>query len=539
MGVTRRGFIAGGAAASTLLVARPRTARAAGPAEFGTSRTSRLFPGSGRFVVHSDLHNHTALSDGTTAAEQAFQMMKDAQLDVAALTDHALFGKAAGAVPCGHPSCNFYLGIDEESWQVLKGLADANERDGEFVAMRGFEWTTGTIGHVNVWFTEQWIDSFTTLGIESTRGLPVLFGTAPPPGPEIQASLQPLFDQLPESATMDLFYDWLQAPSGRPVVGGGADGLAGFNHPNLFGNFDGFRYVPALGERIVSCEAMNGVDDYLFWGVDEGQPSPLVRCLDAGWRVGMLGVSDEHFDGWAQGKARGGLWVSELTRAGVREAMEARRFYATMEPGLRLDAAASGVQMGGTLAHRAGPLTIALDIDGGRDSYGRPLSVQVLGSGGDTPVVLHAEDVRIPSPDEPTLTVELDHDVADGRWLLLRVTDPSKPPTNRTPPAFAGFGRAVAYASPFFLDPDAVPLTAAGPATAPAGSAPGSSPGLASPSLAATGGSLPAAAAVAMAAAALAVRRLGHAHPHSDGPPHSHRHDGGADHDHHGDGGHG
>lgn len=522
MGVTRRGFIAGGAAAGTLLVARPRPTPAAGPAEFGTSRTSRLFPSSGRFVVHSDLHNHTTLSDGSTAADQAFQMMRDARLDVAALTDHALFGKVSGPVPCAHEKCNFYLGIDEESWQVLEQLADTNERDGEFVAMRGFEWTTGTIGHVNVWFTEQWIDSFTTLGIQSTRGLPELLATLPEPGPQGRAALQPLFDQLPESATLDLFYEWLQAPLDRQLMGGGSDGLAGFNHPNLFGDFDGFRYVPELGERIVSCEALNGVDDYLFWGVDEGQASPLVRCLDAGWRVGMLGVSDEHFDGWAEGKARGGLWVSELTRAGVREAMEARRFYATMEPGMRLDAAANGVQMGATLAHRSGPITIDLDIDGGRGSYGRALSVQVLGSGGDQPVVLHAQDITIPTPEEPTPVIRFDHDVQDGRWLLLRVTDPAVAPTNPAPSAFAAFGRAVAYASPIFLDPDSVPLSPGGPTAdtlgvgAPASSRSGSAGGLA-----ATGGSMPTSAALAMAAAALAVRRLGHVHSHT-GADHAH-----------------
>jgi hypothetical protein len=519
VGVTRREFVAGGAAAGALLLARPGKVGAA-PVEFGTSRTSRVFPDNGTFVVHSDLHNHSTLSDGATAADQAFQMMKDAQLDVAALTDHALFGKTAGN-PCSHPQCAFYLGIDEESWQVMKALADANHRDGDFVAMRGFEWTTGTIGHVNVWFTEQWIDSFTTLGIQSTRGLPELFATLPEPFANGRETLEPLFAELPESATMDLFYEWLMAPPDRPVVGGGADGLAGFNHPNLFGNFDNYRFVPGLVDRLVSCEAINGTDDYLFWGLDEGQPSPLTKCLDAGWRVGMLGVSDEHFDGWAQGKARGGLWVRELTRAGVREAMEARRFYASLETGLRFDAAANGVQMGGSLPHRSGPIELVLDIDGGADSYGRPLSVQVLASGGDQPVVVHAADVVVPHPSEPLITLRFTHDVEDGRWLLVRVTDPAMAPTNPTPEPFVRFGRAVLYASPFFLEPDTVVPAQPTPA-APA--APPASPGTGG-ALARTGGAPSAAAALAMAAAGLAMRRLGRDHHHDDDHDHDHDHD--------------
>ena len=221
----------------------------------------------------------------------------------------------------------------------------------------------------------------------------------------------------------------------------------------------------------------------------------------------MLGVSDEHFYGWAQGKARGGLWVRALTRDGVREAMEARRFYATMEPGLRLDAAANGAQMGSTLGHRDGHIRLELDIDGGQDSYGRPLSVQVLASGGDQPVVVHAADITIASPSEPLVPLDFDHTVDNGRWLLLRVTDPAVEPTNPTPDPFKRFGRAVAYASPWFLDPDAAQLSAT---PVPAATAPAPAGGTSA--LPATGPTTSTGLAMAMAAAALAARRLTHHH---------------------------
>ena len=472
MALTRRDFIKAGLGAGALLVAGPQrlfggTADAA-PGSFPVSRTSRLFPGNGRFVVHSDLHNHSLNSDGHVPAEEVFARMRAVELDAAALTDHALFGKAAGK-PCSNPTCNNYLGIDEASWKQTEAIANANNDDGAFVAMRGFEWTTGTIGHVNVWFTETWVDSATTLGLESPRGLNALFEQVPELGSAVGPALGPLVDQLPETATMDLFYKWLQTePSGVPF-GGGADGLAGFNHPNEYGNFESFKFVPGVLNRIVSCEALNMDRDFLFWGFDKGMGSPLNACLNACWRVGMLGVSDEHYDQWGHNRARGGLWVDELTRAGVRRAMEDRRMFATFERGLRLDAAANGVQMGRDVPHTAGPMRIQLDIEGGDNLAGRPFSIQVLRPGTDRPAVAHAQDLTLPAP---VITMDVPVDIEDGKWVLVRVSDRSQPADAGTPDDFKGFGRGIAYASPFFLvsGSSASVLAASAASASPAGS---------------------------------------------------------------------
>ena len=59
-----------------------------------TWRGSKLFPGTR--LVHGDLHNHTLLSDGAGDPELAFETMHAAGLDVAAITDHALY---PGEVP--------------------------------------------------------------------------------------------------------------------------------------------------------------------------------------------------------------------------------------------------------------------------------------------------------------------------------------------------------------------------------------------------------------------------------------------------------
>jgi hypothetical protein len=443
--LTRRELLKGAAGAGALLVARPFRTFASAPLE---ARRSRVFPANGTFVVHSDLHNHTLLSDGAGAAADAFSKMRESGLDVAAITDHAVFGEIGGTVCAGR--CSEYAGINEAAWQQIKAFADAANDDGEFVAMRGFEWTTGTIGHVNVWFSERWIDAFTTLGLQSVRGAPVLAGEVL--DPELQAALAPVFDELPENATMDLFYEWLRSEPDRPLLGGGNDGIAGFNHPNEFGNFNDFRFSPAVADRIVSCEALNGHRDFLFWGHEDGMPSPLNACLNAGWRVGMLGVSDEHGATRDTRKARGGLWVTGLSRRAVREALVARRFFATFEPGFRLDAAANGVQMGGAFVHQRGPVRFDLDLGTTEPAAaGRTLEVQVLRPGTDVPTVATSVPVVLGAAGARSFVVPIDLD--DGDWVLLRVSDPDQPADAGTPDAFTGFGRALAYASPFWLRP--------------------------------------------------------------------------------------
>jgi hypothetical protein len=260
---------------------------------------------------------------------------------------------------------------------------------------------------------------------------------------------------------MQVFYDWLAAPADRPVAGGGLDGIAGFNHPGReVGRFGYFEFQPNLSERIVSVEVFNRNQDYLFEGTDSEVQSPINECLNAGWRVGLLGVTDEHGTAWGypDGKGRTGLWVSELTRGGVREAMLARRFFSTRLRGLRLDATATSTQgsmaqMGSRLAHQQGPITFRLDIDRGPDWFGKRLLVQVLTAGTFMPRVLSVHEVTVPSDAEPVIEFTIEANVVDVPWLVLRVSDPAENPDGRASGDWASYGNGVAYTSPFFLDP--------------------------------------------------------------------------------------
>jgi hypothetical protein len=342
-------------------------------------------------LLHADLHNHTRLSDGDGWAEEAFASMRAAGLDVAAITDHA-YGPVEPAKT-----------IDDEGWRRIGKLADAADEPGAFVALRGFEWSSTSLGHMNVWGGERWVEPLPQQGLPAVLSL----------------------------------YDWLAA----------GDELAGFNHPGREpGRFGLFRYDARLAVRMVALEMFNRDEDYLFEAVP-GADSPLVQCLDAGWKVGLVGVTDEHRGGWGfhEGLGRTGLWAPSRSRAGVRAAMLSRRMFATRERGLRIDARGNGVPMGGVVRGLLSDFIVTFSAPA--EWTGHTLRLQVLRSGRPMPEVVDELDFRVGSP------VTLRAEVGECDWVVLRITDPARPADARAEGVYAAAGAAVAYLSPFFISP--------------------------------------------------------------------------------------
>ena len=431
--LTRRGLLAAGggllvAAAATGALTTATSSSAAAGVRAGAGRGSRLTRGT--TLVHADLHNHTLLSDGDGDPAAAFASMRAAGLDVAALTDHAtLSDNLLGDVVQGllPPEYTQVGGLTPQGWRRTGRLADAADRDGRFTAIRGFEWSEPALGHVNVWFSRSYVDVL-------------------------------------QAGTMQPFYEWLLRdaeladadPTGSGLVDGGRDGLAGFNHPGREqGRFQEFTYDPRLRKRFVSMEIFNRTDDYLFEGYADGRSSPLCACLNAGWRTGLSGVTDEHGTDWGfpEGKGRTGLWVKEHSRAGVREAMRARRFFATRTSGLRLDAtlemAGRTHRMGRTLPVGRGRATFRLDLARDRSWRGKRLTAQVLRPGPEVPEVVDVVPFRVGEP----VTFRTRLDAADGDWVVLRVSDPTQRNGTPGPEGHACNDFGVAYTSPWWLTP--------------------------------------------------------------------------------------
>jgi hypothetical protein len=68
------------------------------------------------------------------------------------------------------------------------------------------------------------------------------------------------------------------------------------------------------------------------------------------------------------------------------------------------------------------------------------------------PAVQEVRDITVPGPADPVVSFTTDIDIADGSWVVLRITDPFTTADSRADATYAGFGDAVAYASTFFLE---------------------------------------------------------------------------------------
>lgn len=366
-------------------------------------------------LLHADLHNHSLLSDGLGDPAAAFAQMRAAGLDAAALTDHASIPHSRlEELSLHHYPDEDALAlartaprsIDDAGWRRALEIADDADVPGEFTAIRGFEWTEPWLGHVNVWFS----DSF----------LPV---TTP--------------------GRIDGLHDWLVDTEPKA--------LFGYNHPGREpGRLGGFAPPPVgadLADRLVTLEAFNRGDDYLFWGCHRGLPSPLVACLDARWRPGLVGNSDEHGRSYGLvGKGRTGVWAPDHSREGLRDALAARRTFATREPGLRLDATLDGAPMGSAVAGGGERHDLAVDL-GGSTYDGRDVELQVLVSGpGGGPAVVATARARVGEVTRTPVTVP-----SDAAWAFLRVADPSRRNLVPGPSGHPANAYAVAYASPWWF----------------------------------------------------------------------------------------
>lgn len=463
--IERRAFLRTLAVAGGALAVRPALASTLGglTGTAGASRLSRLDSSGSLRLVHTDLHNHSFISgDAEGDPHKALNHLRSAGIDVACMTEHAVSGKDHGQYDCAtwqDGGCRFIEGINEDDWATMAKIADEAYEPGRFVSFRGFEYSTPTVGHINVWFGSDFTDPLHEGALVTPREISEMDRVIPPTQPVADQ-----FEKAPDTATIVPFYDWLVSPPGSGPLGGGGDAIASFNHPGYFGNFESFVYHGAAAKQFFLMEAFNAITyrqnesdghdatDYFWYARDRGMPQPFNACFNAGWKVGFTGVSDEHSGHYGQtGKGRGGLYVSRMTRGGVRRAIMSRRGFGTRETGLRLDATADGVPMGSELAAPAGkPLKIRLDLDRGPDWVGKKLYVQVIGPGKDDPTLLDVFSVRVPGRGDPVISFTAK---PKGAWMFLRILDPARKcdPLGKAPFEDSTYGGACAYASPWFF----------------------------------------------------------------------------------------
>jgi hypothetical protein len=246
------------------------------------------------------LHSHSSYSDGAGPPSFAFAAARANGLHFLAVTDHD-------------------DQVSPEEWIDTGAQAAAASLAGEFAALRGYEYTHATDGHLAVWNT----DSVASYG-------------------------DPLYDTLPE------FYAWLAA---QPAA------LAEFNHPFDASDLQDFDYAASVASQVALLEVGSGSELSAQYHTFEEQ---WMRALASGWRAAPANNGDTQSADWGADTAhRTGLVARALTETDLLEAMRARRVFATEDPNLALTLRSGDMWMG-SLISRASILTLtvnAIDLE--------------------------------------------------------------------------------------------------------------------------------------------------------------------------------
>ncbi len=278
---------------------------------------------TGAFMAfRGDLHAHTSYSDGKLTPADAFQYARQtAGLDILVLTDHV---EQLYVIDLKPPFQNRY--------QKCQAQADSADVPGTFLAACGFEYGTArtsnglSAGHNNVFFS------------------PDIWG----------AGYTDFHD----------FYRKVATCGGR---------LGQFNHPGSdpTQTWNDFEYDAAADGKLQLFEFNGGgpVWDLYF------------AALDAGWHLSPMYDQDNHNANWGTADdGRSGFYMSSLSRAGLAEAMSARRTFMSMDKNASIKMLADGSCWMGSILK--GYSSIGLQVDASDpDSGDGFVSIELYGPG--------------------------------------------------------------------------------------------------------------------------------------------------------------
>ncbi|WP_407937482.1 DUF4350 domain-containing protein, partial [Neobacillus vireti] len=251
-------------------------------------------------------HNHTNISHD--AAGDPEKALKDAQkyhYDYFAFSDHShdIDASLVNKDTVDHGGMKERTGGSD--WQLTKDLAKKYTKNGDFVVFPGFEMTSTTWGHSNVFGTDNFIDRVVDGGT---------------------------YQKLQSYYSWAITYD---------------DIVAQFNHPKMSNNaFDNFiPYDKKVDKLFTMLEVGNGSGKYSYANAEDKYYS----ALDIGWHVAPTYGEDNHDATWGQTKKRTVIVADDLTTDSLLDAMKHMRVYMSEDPNFTLDVSASGFYMGSTV----------------------------------------------------------------------------------------------------------------------------------------------------------------------------------------------
>ena len=242
-------------------------------------------------VYYGHLHNHCGYSDGEGSPSDAYSYAKEhSDLDFFGLSDHAEM-------------------LNNREYRGIIDAANSYNEDGVYTTFYGFEWTSARFGHVSVFNTDDYKSS----------GLWIFY-------------------------SFNSILKWMNK---RDCVGF-------FNHPGfpvLGKEFNHFRDNPT--EKMVGMELWNGngtFEKYYYndgYFRNDGNKGYFDEALVSGWKIGAAGSEDNHSDNWGNvNDYRLAILSNNLTRQDLYAALQARRFFSTLDKNLAMSFKINGFEMG-------------------------------------------------------------------------------------------------------------------------------------------------------------------------------------------------
>ena len=284
------------------------------------------------------LHGHTQYSDGagslTGALDYIAALPESANVQFVAFTDHSNYFDSKNNANVEAALYDTSLVKDSDashSWNTYKSTIAAfnAENTGKIVAIGGFEMTwSGGPGHIN---------TFNTPGVVSRNNSTLNNKTS-------DAGLQAYYALLSQSE--------------------GVDSISQFNHPGTtFGNFKDFNYWnPVIDSRMYMVEVGNGEGQI---GAGGYYPSyeQYILALDKGWHVAPTNNQDNHKGRWGNANdARDVILTDDFSEAGIYEAIQARRMYATEDKNLEIDYTVNNQMMGSIISEVPEKLEVKVSV---------------------------------------------------------------------------------------------------------------------------------------------------------------------------------
>lgn len=244
-------------------------------------------------VYYGNLHSHTDYSGGVGTPRRAYIYARDtAHLDFLAVTDH-LEG----------------IYYSSYEWDSTKIMADEVTVDGTFVGIAGYEWTSPTYNHCNVYNTPNKV---------SPNNLS-----------NWSAFVQSVVDELPA--------------------------FAQFNHPGMIGSNDwnSLAYMGTLADSVFALIEINNAPEEVGY----------IMALDSNWHVSSSNGQDNHDANWGtMDDGRTGIWAEQLSRADLFSAIKAGRTFATFDKNASVWLDVNGTPMGGRIPYTSSiPVHIVLN----------------------------------------------------------------------------------------------------------------------------------------------------------------------------------